>query len=102
VKKSHRRWFFISLAHPLLSATGIVLGSTISGWLGYTTGLLAFLANLPGVVLIKQFYRSTPSESAAAKFLVYFSMIGIGITWLFVVVPACFLVSRFLSNRAGR
>ena len=100
MKKSHRRWFFISLAHPLLSATGIVLGSTISGGLGYTTGLLAFLANLPGVMLIKQFYRSTPSESAAAKFLVYFSMIGI--TWLFVVVPACFLVSRFLSNRAGR
>jgi hypothetical protein len=99
MKNAFPRWFLISLVHPVLSTLGIILGSTISGILGYAPGLLAFVANLPGVMLIKQFYRSTPLESAATKYLVFVSMIGI--TWLVVVVPACYLASRLLSKRAA-
>jgi hypothetical protein len=103
MKKAPHRWFLVSLVHPALSVMCLILGSTISGgslgWLGYATALFAFLANLPGVFLTKLFYRSTPLEPASAKVFVYVSMIGI--TWLLVVVPACYLTSRFL-NRAGR
>lgn len=102
--KPHRRWFLVSLAHPLFSVIGIVLGHTISGgpcgWLGYAAALSAFLVNLPGVLLIKPFYHSTPTELASTTCLVYFAMIAI--TWLLVVVPTCYLVSRYLSNRAVR
>jgi hypothetical protein len=100
MKKASHRWFLVSLVHPALSALGLILGSTNSGLLGYATGLLAFLANLPGVMLIKPFYRSTPLEPASTKVFVYVSMIAI--TWLLVVVPACYLTSRFLSKRAAR
>lgn len=99
--KFPRRWFLISLAHPLLSALGIVLGSTISGWLGYAAPLLTFLVNLPGIFLIHQFTQPVPADPASTMDpFVVVSMIAL--TWLFVVAPACFLVSRFLSNRAGR
>lgn len=100
MKKTPHRWFLVSLIHPALSALGVILGSTFSGVLGYVPGLLAFVVNLPGVMLIKQFYRSTPLEPASTKYLVYVSMIAI--TWLLVVVPACHLTSRFLSKRAIR
>jgi len=100
MKNAPHHWILVSLVHPVLSTLCVILGTTISGWLGYATALLAFLANLPGVMVIKHFHRYTPSESTATKCLVYFSMIGI--TWLFVVVPACYLTSHFLSNRARR
>ena len=100
MKKTPYRWFLVSLAHPAISVLCLILGSTISGgplgWLGYTAALLAFLASLPGVLLIKQFYRSTPWDSASTQYLVYFSMIAI--TWLCVVVPACYLISRSKSR----
>jgi hypothetical protein len=99
MKNALPRWFLVSLVHPALSTLGIILGSTNSGILGYAPGLLAFVANLPGVMLIKQFHRSTPLEPTATKYLVFVSMIGI--TWLLVVVPACYLASRFLSKRAA-
>jgi len=99
VKKTPHRWFFVSLVHPVLSALCIFFGSTISGWFGYATALLAFLANLPGVFLIKPFFRSTPLEPASTKYFGYVSMIAI--TWLLVVVPACYLTSRFLSYRSA-
>jgi len=97
MKKTQHRWFVVSLVHPALSTLGLILGSTIPGWFGYATALLVFLANLPGVMLMKPFYRSTPFEPASAKYFVYVSMIAL--TWLFVVVPACFVTSRFLSHR---
>jgi hypothetical protein len=104
MKKAPHRWFLVSLVHPALSTLCVILGSTISGGplgsLGYASALLAFLANLPGVFLIKPFYRSTPLEPVATKVFVYVSMIAA--TWLFVVVPACYLTSRFLSKRAIR
>lgn len=100
MKKAPHRWFLVSLVHPALSTLCLILGSTISGWLGYASGLLAFLANLPGVVLIKPFYRSTPLEPSSTKYFVFIAMIAI--TWLLVVVPACYLTSRFLLNRAAQ
>ena len=96
MKKAPYRWFLVSLVHPVLSLLCLILSSTITGgplgWLGYATALFAFLANLPGVLLIQPFYRSTPFEPASTKYFVYVSMIGI--TWLLVVVPACYLISR--------
>jgi len=86
MKKSPARWFLVSLVHPALSALGLILGSTHSGVLGYAPGLLAFIANLPGIFLIKTVYQSTPSEPVATK--VYFCFSMIAIIWLLVVVPA--------------
>jgi predicted membrane channel-forming protein YqfA (hemolysin III family) len=68
--------------------------------LRYAPALLAFVANLSGIFLIKTVYHSTPSEPASMKVFFCFSMIAI--TWLLVVVPACYLTSRFLSKRALR
>lgn len=99
MKKALHRWFLISLVHPALSALGLILGSIFSGVLGYAPTLLAFFANLPGIFLIKTVYHSTPAEPASMK--VFFCFWMIAVTWLLVVVPACFLTSRFL-NRAGR
>ena len=98
MKNTRHTWLIVSLVHPAVSAICIVLGSTISGWFGYSAALLAFLANLPGVMVIKQFHQSTPVDSTTAVDSFYFSMIGI--TWFFIVPPACYLSSRFLSNRA--
>ncbi len=100
MKKNTHRWFLVSLAHPALSALGLILGSTFSGVMGYAPALLAFVANLPGIFLIKTVYHSTPPEPVSTK--VYFCFSMIAITWLLVVVPACYLTSRFLSNRAAR
>jgi hypothetical protein len=100
MNKAPPRWFLVSLVHPALSAVGLILGNTFSGVMGYAPALLAFIANLPGIFLIKTVYHSTPSEPASMKFFFCFWMIAV--TWLLVVVPACYLTSRFLSNRADR
>lgn len=97
MKKKPNRWFLVSLVHPVLSALGVILGSIHSGALGYASALLTFLANLPGVFLIRPFYQSTPLEPLTTKVFVYVSMIGI--TWLLVVVPACYSTARFLNRQ---
>jgi hypothetical protein len=63
--KAPHRWFLVSLVHPALSVMCLILGSTISGgsfgWLGYATALLAFLANIPGVLPDFAFFESCGS-----------------------------------------
>jgi hypothetical protein len=100
MKKAPFRWFLVSLVHPALSALGLILGSSFSGVIGYAPALLAFVANLPGIFLIKTVYHSTPPEPVST--MVYFCISMIAVTWLLVVVPACYLTSRFLAKRTLR
>ncbi|MGL5018347.1 MAG: hypothetical protein ACRDBP_09455 [Luteolibacter sp.] len=98
MSKAPSRWFLVSLVHPALSALGLVIGSTNSGAVSYAAALLAFVANLPGIFSIKAIYYSTPGEYGSLDNFFCFWMIAV--TWLLVVVPACYLTSRFLSKRA--
>lgn len=98
MSKAPSRWLLVSLVHPALSALGLVIGSTSSGAVSYAAALSAFVANLPGIFLIKATHYSTPVEYGSTDNFFCFWMIAV--TWLLVVVPACYLTSRFLSKRA--
>ncbi len=100
MSKAPSRWFLVSLVHPALSALGLILGSTFSGVIGSAPALLAFVANLPGIFLINAVYHTTLPEPVST--MVYFCISMIALTWLLVVVPACYLTSRFLSKCALR
>jgi len=103
-KLSDWRWLLISLTHPILSTLCHIVGQEFSGgslgWLGYVASFALIIGNLPGAALVEWLDLATPTVLEADGGDYIFRMVAL--TWLLVVVPACFIAFRLLSHRPNR
>lgn len=100
------RWFRLSLLYPVVTlafagfSAVLPMGGTF-GALGYVLALLAFILNLPGVLVVQRFYHSTASPTTGAY---SFLLVAALITWLACIIPLACLASAIARRlrRASR
>ena len=91
-----QRWFTFSLIHPLASFLLMGSGSALPsggllGAFGFYGCLAGFVINLPGIVIVRQFYTSTVYHGFKDYMMLALTVI---LTWALVVIPLCLLLFR--------
>jgi hypothetical protein len=97
-------WLRLSLLHPavsiLLLGAGKILQHTGSSLAraAYDLNLAGFFFNIPGVMVVRWLLVFAHRPQVPRYML---ELLMVLLTWLFVIVPFCWLINRFIaSNRS--
>jgi hypothetical protein len=82
----------------LLGISHLMPMGGLGGGIGHITALLAFVLNLPGVLTLKPFYTSSPSDGPFSVFLGSLGMIVItDIYVLLLLTVLCFGIAKAMK-----